>query len=191
MSDHHAPDGSLTLLALGTGWLTSQVAHLVAGASPVVVNLAVSLLGGALLHYLAPTLRARGQRLHERVSRPPRPTGLARAVLIVEDHEATRTLLALALREALDVPVYEARSGAEGRGLAQRHRPAAVVCDLALPDEDGDAVLSAIGLRGAVLMSGAADPADLAAAAERCDAVPMSKPLDVSATVDAVRRMLG
>jgi len=45
--------------------------------------------------------------------------------------------------------VYEARSGAEARGLMARHHCGAVLCDLILPDELGGDVLAAIGLAGA------------------------------------------
>ena len=156
------------------------------------VSACAALVVGVLLRLLDPTLRARGERIARRFTpAPPAPTGLTRSVLIVEDHAASGELLAALLRDALDVPVHLAGTGAEGRGMAQRYRPAAVLCDLALPDEDGDAVLGAIGLPGAVLMSGAAHTDDLIAAARRCHAVAVAKPVDGARLIAEARRMLG
>lgn len=190
MSDHHA-DPTLTMIAVATGALVSRVSHLLGGLPPGIVGPLTTLLGGALLHLLAPMIRARGERLHAWSLRRRVPSrALSRSVLVIDDHDGMRSALALYLRGVLDVPVHEARSGAEGRGMAQRYAPAAIVCDLALPDEDGDAVLRAIGRPGAVLMSGAAHEDDLRAAAARCDAVAMAKPLDEAALVAAVRSAL-
>jgi CheY-like chemotaxis protein len=190
VSTHHATDAApLTMLAVGLGALVSRMTHLVAGLPPSIVGPLTTLLGGALLHLAAPYLRARGERLRDRALRRRPVAALTRSVLVIEDHSSGE-ILAGVLREALDVPVYLARSGAEGRGMAQRYSPAAIVCDLALPDEDGDDVLRAIGLRGALLVSGAAHPADITAAAERCGATPMQKPLDPGAVIAAVRGML-
>ena len=188
MSDHHA-DGSLTLLAIGGGWLTAHVSHLVAGFPPGLIGPITTLLGGAILHIAAPYLRARGERLRDRALRRRSTVPRSRSVLVIEDHASGEVLVGL-LRDRLDVPVYLARSGAEGRGMAQRYAPAAIVCDLALPDEDGDDVLLAIGQPGALLVSGAAHEADLTAAAERCRARAMAKPLSLDDVVGAVRAQL-
>ena len=190
MNDHHHADGWLTLLAVGSGWLTAHVGHLVAGFPPGLIGPLMTLLSGALLHVAAPYLRARGERLRDRALRRRSTTARTRSVLVIEDHASGEILVGL-LRDALDVPVYLARSGAEGRGMAQRYAPAAIVCDLALPDEDGDDVLLAIGQPGALLVSGAAHEADLTAAAERCHARAMAKPLSLDDVVSAVRAQLG
>jgi CheY-like chemotaxis protein len=155
------------------------------------VSACAALVVGVLLRLLDPTLRARGERIARRFALTlPAPSGLTRSVLIVEDHAASGELLASLLRDALDVPVHLARTGAEGRGMAQRYRPAAVLCDLALPDEDGADVLAAIGLSDAVLMSGAAHEEDLRAAAARCHAVAIPKPVEAARLVAEARRML-
>ena len=65
-----------------------------------------------------------------------------------------------------------------------RHHCGAVLCDLMLPDELGGDVLAAIGRKGDVLMSGVAEADALDAAAERCHAVAMRKPIDRARIVD-------
>lgn len=193
MSDDAHPLSPLLLLAVdaGVGGLASHVAHALAGIPPGIVGASSALLVGVILRFAGPTIDHHGAAFARRISRaPPVPAGLARCVLIVEDHSSGETM-AMLLRDALDVPVYVAKSGAEGRGLAMKHRPAAIFCDLALPDEDGDEVLAALALPGAVLMSGAACAGDLAAAAKRCHAVALEKPLDGARVVAEARRMLG
>ncbi len=190
MSDHHHADGWLTLLAVGSGWLTAHVGHLVAGFPPGLIGPLMTLLSGALLHVAAPYLRARGERLRDRALRRRSTVPRSRSVLVIEDHASGEVLVGL-LRDALDVPVYLARSGAEGRGMAQRYSPAAIVCDLILPDELGGDVLAAIGRKGDVLMSGVAEADALDAAAHRVGAVAMRKPIDRARIVDHLTAALG
>ena len=192
MSHDAHPLSPLLLLAVdaGVGGLASHVAHALAGIPPGIVGASSALLVGVVLRFAGPTIDHHGAALARRLTPAPAPpTGLTRSVLIVEDHSSGEILAAL-LRTALDVPVRLARTAAEGRGMAMRYRPAAVFCDLALPDEDGDAMLAAIGRPGVVLMSGAAHPADLDAAAKRCHAVALPKPLDPERVVAEARRML-
>jgi two-component system cell cycle response regulator len=59
-----------------------------------------------------------------------------RSVLVVDDSEVTRAILARTLRAA-GFDVIEARDGLEGAVLALRERPAAVVTDLEMPTMDG------------------------------------------------------
>jgi two-component system phosphate regulon response regulator PhoB len=61
------------------------------------------------------------------------------AVLIVEDDEETRRLLARALRRQ-GLQVLTASDGAEGLDLIRRHAPAVVLLDLVLPEVSGEAV---------------------------------------------------
>ena len=191
MSEPH-PLSPLLLLAVdaGLGGIVSHVAHAVANVPPSITGAATALLFGAVLRFAGPTIDHGGTRAARWLTGAHRvPKGLARCILIVEDHASGEVLAAL-LRSALDVPVHLARSAAEGRGMAQRYRPAAIFCDLALPDEHGDEMLAAIGRPGVVLMSGAAHPADLDAAAKRCHAVALPKPLDGARVVAEARRML-
>lgn len=60
----------------------------------------------------------------------------ARRVLVVDDSEVTRAILARTLREA-DFEVLEARDGVEGAVVALRERPDVVVTDLEMPNLDG------------------------------------------------------
>jgi DNA-binding NarL/FixJ family response regulator len=63
------------------------------------------------------------------------------AVLIVEDHEVTRTTLARLLRLHLDGwEVLTAATIAEGLALVESE-PSCVILDLMLPDGDGEIVL--------------------------------------------------
>ncbi len=59
-----------------------------------------------------------------------------RRVLVVDDSEVTRAILARTLRGA-GFEVIEARDGVEGAVLALRERPAVVVTDLEMPTMDG------------------------------------------------------
>jgi two-component system, cell cycle response regulator len=59
-----------------------------------------------------------------------------RRVLVVDDSEVTRAILARTLRGA-GFEVLEARDGAEGAMTALRERPALVVTDLEMPTMDG------------------------------------------------------
>ncbi|HEX9942611.1 MAG TPA: diguanylate cyclase [Thermoanaerobaculia bacterium] len=59
-----------------------------------------------------------------------------RRVLVVDDSEVTRAILARSLRSA-GFQVLEARDGAEGAMAALREQPAVVVTDLEMPTMDG------------------------------------------------------
>src|SRR4051812_45865215 len=62
----------------------------------------------------------------------PRP----QVVVVADDHEALRRLWGIWLsRSGFDM--IEASTGAEALGLVARHKPAAVVMDLAMPVMDG------------------------------------------------------
>jgi two-component system cell cycle response regulator len=62
--------------------------------------------------------------------------GVGRRVLVVDDSEVTRAILARTLRAA-GFEVIEAADGVEGAVLALRERPAVVVTDLEMPILDG------------------------------------------------------
>ena len=183
MSDHTPSGWTLLLAELATG---AGLAHLFDGWPPALVGFSSALFVGVTLRLLDPLLRVRGEAIARRLTPCPAPVTAprSRSVLVVDDHEGCRHLLAAMLREALGLPVYEARSGAEARGLMARHHCGAVLCDLILPDELGGDVLAAIGRKGDVLMSGVAEADALDAAAERCHAVAMRKPIDRARIVD-------
>jgi CheY-like chemotaxis protein len=173
--------------------VSGHVSQSLAGVPGWVGGAAAGLVVGVVLRLLDPTLRVHGERLRARLAAPPDVLVVARTrrVLVVDDHEASRVLLALALREALPgVHVDEARSGAEARGLHARHHHGAIVADLVLGDEMGDALLREIGGPGDVLVSGVADVLALDAAAATCGATPMQKPPTPEALVAAVTARL-
>ena len=151
------------------------------------------LVMGITLRLLDPLLRVHGETIARRLIPVPVlvTAPRSRSVLVVDDHEGCRHLLAAMLREAMGLPVYEARSGAEARGLMARHHCGAVLCDLILPDELGGDVLAAIGRKGDVLMSGVAEADALDAAAHRVGAVAMRKPIDRARIVDHITAALG
>jgi CheY-like chemotaxis protein len=170
-----------------------HVSQAVAGVPGWVGGAAAGLIVGVVLRLLDPTLKVHGERLRARLAAPTAVLVVARArrVLVVDDHEASRVLIALALREALPgVHVDEVRSGAEARGLHARYHHGAIVADLVLADEMGDALLRAIGGPGDVLVSGVADVLALDGAAATCGAVALQKPLAPEALVAAVTARL-
>lgn len=66
---------------------------------------------------------------------------MRKKVLIVEDDESVRRLVRVTLAQS-GFEVVEARDGAEGLRLLDRHRPDAVVLDLVMPDLGGERMLS-------------------------------------------------
>ena len=74
------------------------------------------------------------------------PPHMDRTVLIVDDHAEFRTSArALLVAEGWTV-IGEAASGAEGVRLVAQLRPAVVLLDIALPDQDGFRVADALAL---------------------------------------------
>ena len=197
MSDHHSAvaDGSL-VVTLAVASLAGHVSQLFA----LLPGWAGGILGGLVVHGLmrlvGPTLDHHAQRVKARLT--PAPAALvtvvarSRRVLVVDDHEACRVLIAAALRDALPgVHVDEARSAAEARGLHARYHHGAIVADLVLADEMGHDLLREIGGPGDVLVSGVADALALDAAAPACGALPMRKPTPRDELVAAVTARLG
>lgn len=81
---------------------------------------------------------------------PPRPTpaarpsGTGRTVLVVEDSDVIRRVLALIL-EAEGYRVVESPDGRRVAALARDERPDVITLDLSLPDVDGREVLRHLG----------------------------------------------
>jgi signal transduction histidine kinase/CheY-like chemotaxis protein/HAMP domain-containing protein len=73
-----------------------------------------------------------------------RPSKISdKAVLIIDDEPAARTVIATALAEA-GLASIEAASGEEGIGAARAHRPVAIVLDIIMPHQDGWSVLRSL-----------------------------------------------
>lgn len=79
------------------------------------------------------------QHPSEAVPLPPRD----KAVLIIDDEPAARTVIASALAEA-GLASFEAASGEEGIAAARAHRPAAIILDIIMPHQDGWSVLRSL-----------------------------------------------
>ena len=196
MSDQHTSPWAIFLAEITAAGIGGHAIESLSHLPGWVGGLIGGAVVGVTLRLFGPTLDVLGNRIRHSLA-PPAPAAplpapsRSRSVLVVDDHDGCRHLLAAMLREALSLPVYEARSGAEARGLHARHRPAAVVCDLMLPDELGSDVLAAIGRPGDVLTSGVADADALDAAAHRVGAVAMRKPIDRARIVDHITAALG
>src|SRR4051812_26024764 len=76
--------------------------------------------------------------------RPPQGSGRGRTVLIVEDSDVIRRVLALIL-EAEGYRVVESSSGEQVATLVRAERPDVITLDLSLPDVDGREVLRSLG----------------------------------------------
>lgn len=190
MSGHYSPTELLLAEVTAAGFV-GQVVHVVAHLPGWVGGIGGGLVVGVLLRLLDPTLKAHGERLKPYLTPALGQPAFAREVIVVDDHPATLILTAAHIRDALGVRVHEAHNAAEARGLAQMYRPMAVVCDMMLPDDHGEHVLKTIGRPGCVLTSGVADADALDAAAARCGAIPMRKPVERDRLIEAVRALLG
>jgi CheY-like chemotaxis protein len=193
VSDHTPSPWTLLLAEITAAGVGGHAIESLSHLPGWVGGLFGGLVMGITLRLLDPLLRVHGETIARRLIPVPVLVSAprSRSVLVVDDHEGCRHLLAEMLREALGLPVYEARSGAEARGLMARHHCGAVLCDLILPDELGGDVLAAIGRKGDVLMSGVAEADALDAAAHRVGAVAMRKPIDRARIVDHLTAALG
>ena len=113
------------------------------------------------------------------------------AILLVEDDETVRELLARVLQRA-GFEVVVASSGEEAVALARAVPVDLLVCDVCLPGQSGPALAHELtesrpDLR-TLLMSG--DPALDALIGNDLDAVFLGKPFTTTAFMDNVRQML-
>ena len=193
VSDHTPSPWTLLLAEMTAAGIGGHAIESLSHLPGWVGGLFGGLVMGITLRLLDPLLRVHGETIARRLIPVPVLVSAprSRSILVVDDHEGCRQLLAAMLREALGLPVYEARSGAEARGLMARHHCGAVLCDLILPDELGADVLAAIGRKGDVLMSGVAEADALDAAAHRVGAIAMRKPIDRARIVDHLTAALG
>jgi CheY-like chemotaxis protein len=118
-----------------------------------------------------------------------------RRVLVVEDHDDTRTMLKKIL-EIEEFAVLEAVDGQEAYDAAVREHPDLILMDLTLPVMDGLTATREIrkhreiGKVPIIFLSGRAEPAGQNAAfAAGCDDF-LVKPLDLDQVVRAIRKWL-
>ncbi len=112
----------------------------------------------------------------------PPPAARAQRVLVVEDSDDGREMLATLLR-MLGHEVFEASTGAAAIEQARRHAPAVVIMDIGLPDIDGYEVARRLrGRMGAdvrlVALSGYGQPQDRARSREAGFDEHLVKPVD-------------
>lgn len=125
------------------------------------------------------------------------PGPAARVVLYVEDDPLSAMLMQGILELRPGFSMYIARSGAEARCLVAAQRVDLLLCDLALPDVRGDALLAQLrdaGLPAVVpaLLVTAESPDTAAEAAHQAGFDGLwTKPLDVAATLRGLERWLG
>lgn len=126
---------------------------------------------------------------------PNRQRGRSPVVLLVEDDDAVREVLAAAFEDA-GMTVAQARTRAESLRIAARGRPDAVVLDRHLPDGDGweivDELRRQAGSSDLVVIAMTAHVA--LTSAERalgagCDAF-IEKPCEPAVVVDHAKRLL-
>jgi CheY-like chemotaxis protein len=94
-----------------------------------------------------PRQSAKQERLNEPVADSPRDVvaepGDAPLIMVVDDDEAARRILALVLRKE-GMRVIEAQSGEAALELARKLHPAAITLDVMMPHMDGWSVLTAL-----------------------------------------------
>ena len=118
----------------------------------------------------------------------------ARTILVVEDSEPIRRILALLL-EGHGYQVVAAEAGREGLSLAQELHPGAITLDLSLPDIDGRDVLRAlkadVRTRSIPVIVVSAYASTLTALECAAVAEVLSKPFDVDELLTRVARVVG
>ena len=118
----------------------------------------------------------------------------ARTILVIEDSEPIRRILALLL-EGHGYEVRAVEAGEEGLRLARTLHPCAITLDISLPDVDGREVLRALksdALTETIPVVVVSAYASMLTPGERaCAAEVLSKPFDVDELLSRVARAVG
>jgi len=134
----------------------------------------------------------RGEPLAESGSRPKRIQQRGMSILLVEDHEPTRTALAHLLSRR-DFKVQAAATLGEARGLVRREHFDLLISDLGLPDGDGYTLMAelhdAFGLKG-IALSGYGMEQDLARSQKAGFSTHLVKPVRVEALERALSDLI-
>jgi CheY-like chemotaxis protein len=116
----------------------------------------------------------------------------SRTILVVEDSEPIRRILALLL-EGHGYDVVAVDEGFEGLALAQELRPRAITLDLSLPDVDGREILrelkADVRTRAIPVVVISAYASELSASERACTAEVLSKPFEVDELLSRVARV--
>jgi CheY-like chemotaxis protein len=116
-------------------------------------------------------------------------------VLLVDDNEATCTLVTALLRREFQIEV--ARDGTEAIESLKTRRYASVLLDLRMPHTDGFAVLEFLSknapqdLARVLVLTAALTPSEMARARSYPICGVVSKPFDVEALLTAVKQCAG
>jgi CheY-like chemotaxis protein/nitrogen-specific signal transduction histidine kinase len=114
-------------------------------------------------------------------------------VLVIDDDERVCDVLALLLSQAGAI-VETATSAAAARAKLADGRPQALVCDLAMPDEDGFTFLQALRTAGsqipAIALTAHATATDIARARTAGFEVHLAKPIDFAKLVENIDQLV-
>lgn len=119
---------------------------------------------------------------------PAAPNQPARHILLVEDHELTRTTLARLLRR-LGHHVAVAATAAQARELAGTKKCDLIISDLGLPDGDGHTLVTELRYTHslpAIALSGYGMEEDLERSRKSGFFIHLVKPIDIHALKDAI-----
>ena len=113
-------------------------------------------------------------------------------ILIVDDHEGMRTLLATVLARAGAERVRQAASGAEALTLLQERAAALILADHMMPEMDGLAFTERARASGSdaqiIMITGRAEPGFAEAAAAAGANAVLVKPVSPRALIEAIER---
>jgi two-component system, chemotaxis family, chemotaxis protein CheY len=126
----------------------------------------------------------------------PNPVSLDTiSVLVIEDSEYIRDLIARMLRRSGVQKVVEARSGADGIAVAAANEFDVVICDIGLPDTSGFDVIRAIRARRpslpCLMLTGHTDKASVLEARSVGAAAYLVKPVSPRELEKKVRAVVG
>jgi CheY-like chemotaxis protein len=132
-----------------------------------------------------------------RTATPPHGTGLRSLhrvrVLVVDDDPRVCEALGLLLRRAGAV-VVTATSAQEARARASEVTPQILLCDVAMPEEDGLAFVRKLRAAGdrtpTIALTGHATTADVAAARDAGFDLHITKPIDFERLVASIRELV-
>ena len=127
-------------------------------------------------------------------TRPNRVDLDGRSILVVDDDESTRDVVAAAL-EAAHANVQVAASAAEAREQLLQHHPALIIADLGMPTEDGFSFIRGVRQGGerdvpAIALSAYADQASREAALAAGFSAFLAKPTAAYALLELVGTLL-
>jgi PAS domain S-box-containing protein len=148
--------------------------------------------GGATFTVYLPTIAAPALAQTASGTVPEAAPPATHTVLLLDDHEDTRRIIAMLLK-AIGCVVCDAATVADALALAQRQSFDLLISDIGLPDGSGVDVMRQLradyGMRG-IALSGYGMEDDLARSRDAGFETHLTKPIDLHALESAVRRLL-